>query len=616
MNRTYTLINRIMMKKKFLQLATAILAVAFAGCDNKLPPVVNPGDIVVYGTIYTAVMNPGAKSEDNGYQMAEAMVIKDGKYIFVGSKADAQQFISHDTQIIDHTGKGMIMPGMTDGHSHYIMQQALPMFAENSIKFTSEDTYEDVLDKVRAKVNEAKAAGKKLNFIYGEGYNYMFFTKQRDCKDLDAISTEIPMFLASFDQHSCWCNSAAMINAGLIDKDGNVLRSEIEGGVVAKDEKGKLMGVFYERATSLLLTKGLKYMRLTPSQAVVAVGNAQDYLHSVGITNVLCGWSTYFGNDDKTFYQGLAELEESNALKLNYALAYEIEPYFENPLSYVDSAAVFKQQYENYPHILPRYIKLFADGTVEGGTGWLLQPYKPIPDSPVPGAFQGEGMPVWTLDQLTQFVSKANAKGIAIHVHTMGDGAVHNACEAIKAGSNGSIRNALCHLRNVAAEDFVTIKNCNIAVAAAINWHNMNPATLETMKRMLPEYYANKSYPVKSYFDNGILASSATDTPAHDGVNYPFHILEVAITGVGTEGQQPWCPEENASRQQALQALTYNGAWQLGLENERGSIEVGKYADFVIVDRNVLTCPVNQIHTTKVVYTFFEGEQVYPKKKL
>lgn len=597
------------MKRYILSFATLAILFTFAACsdkDNDMPvPDSQAADMVVYGKIYTA---------DNSESMAEALAVKDGKYIFVGSKADAQQYITNGTQVIDRTGTGMIMPGMTDGHSHYIMQQALPMFSENSLKFTSEDTYEDVVNKVRAKVEEAEATGKKLDFIYGEGYNYMFFPKPRDCKDLDAISTEIPMFLASFDQHSCWCNSAAMVNAGLIDKDGNVLRDEIQGGVVAKDEQGHLQGVFFERATSLLLTKGLKYMRLTPSQALEAVGNAQGYLHSVGITNVLCGWSTYFGNDDKTFYQGLADMEESHALKLNYALAYEIEPYFENPLSYVDSAAVFKQQYEKYPHILPNYIKLFADGTVEGGTGWLLQPYKPVTNGPVPGAYQGEGMPVWTLDQLTQFATKANAKGIAIHVHTMGDGAVHNACEAIKAGGDRSVRNALTHLRNVSAEDFKTMKSCNIAVAAAINWHNMDPETLETNKTLLPEYYATHSYPVKSYFDNGILVSSATDTPAHDGVNYPFHIMEVAVTGIDEEGQQPWCPEENITRQQALQAMTYNGAWQLGLEKERGSIEAGKYADFIILDQDVLTCPTTDIHSTKVLSTFFEGEQVYPEK--
>lgn len=597
------------MKRYILSFATLAILFTFAACsdkDNDMPvPDSQAADMVVYGKIYTA---------DNSESMAEALAVKDDKYIFVGSKADAQQYITNGTQVIDRTGTGMIMPGMTDGHSHYIMQQALPMFSENSLKFTSEDTYEDVVNKVRAKVEEAEATGKKLDFIYGEGYNYMFFPKPRNCKDLDAISTEIPMFLASFDQHSCWCNSAAMVNAGLIDKDGNVLRDEIQGGVVSKDEQGHLQGVFFERATSLLLTKGLKYMRLTPSQALEAVGNAQGYLHSVGITNVLCGWSTYFGNDDKTFYQGLADMEESHALKLNYALAYEIEPYFENPLSYVDSAAVFKQQYEKYPHILPNYIKLFADGTVEGGTGWLLQPYKPVTNGPVPGAYQGEGMPVWTLDQLTQFATKANAKGIAIHVHTMGDGAVHNVCEAIKAGGDRSVRNALTHLRNVSAEDFKTMKSCNIAVAAAINWHDMDSATLETNKTLLPEYYATHSYPVKSYFDNGILVSSATDTPAHDGVNYPFHIMEVAVTGIGEEGQQPWCPEENITRHQALQAMTYNGAWQLGLEKERGSIEAGKYADFVILDQDVLTCPTTDIHSTKVLSTFFEGEQVYPNK--
>lgn len=596
------------MNSKHLILGLVALTM-FVGCKPKNNPD-SPDSYAVYGKIYTAVVNAKAQNDADRYQMAEAMVIKDGKYVFVGSKADAQQYITKDMQVIDRTGKGMIIPGMTDGHAHYIMQQALPMFAENRITFTSEDTYEDVLAKVRAKVEEAQKSGKKLDYIYGEGYDYMYWPK-RNYKDLDAISAEIPMFLASFDQHSCWCNSATMINAGIIDKEGRVLRSEIPGGIVDMDELGNIYGVFYERATSLLLTKGLRKMRLTNAQAVTAVENAQTYLHSVGITNVLCGWSTYYGNDDETFYYGLATLEKENRLQLNYALAYEIEPHFANPLNYVDSAAAFKRKYEKYLHVLPNYIKLFADGTVEGGTGWLLQDYKPFPDSPVPGAYQGKGMPLWTLEQLKQFASKANAAGIALHVHTMGDGAVHNTCEAIKAGGNLSVRNALCHVRNVTDDDLETMKSCNIAVAAALNWHLTPEANREFFKTLLPEYYATHSYPAKSYFDHGILVSSATDTPAHDGVNYPFHIMQVAVTGIGADEATPWWPEENATREQVLQALTYNGAWQLGLEKTRGSIEAGKYADFVILNQDVLACPTAEIHNTKVLNTYFEGKKVY-----
>lgn len=597
------------MKVKYFILSLAA-SLALVGCNKPDQPQVN-NNYVVYGKIYTAAVNPKAQNDADRYQMAEAMVIKDGKYIFVGNKAEAQQYITNEMKVIDRTGEGLIMPGMTDGHAHYIMQQALPMFAENTIKFTNEDTYDDVLAKVKAKVDEAAKAKKQLDFIYGEGYDYMFWPK-RDYNDLDAITSEIPMFLASFDQHSCWCNSAAMINAGIIDKEGKVIRSEIPGGIIDMDDLGNITGVFYERATSLLLTKGLKYMRLTREQSPIVTAKAQEYLHSVGITNVLCGWSTYYGNDDESFYQGLADMEEAHNLKLNYALAYEIEPFFKDYLSFVDSAAKFKKKYDKYPHILPNYIKLFADGTVEGGTGWLLQDYKPFPDSPVPGAYQGKGMPLWTLDQLKQFASKANAAGIALHVHTMGDGAVHNTCEAIKASGSRSVRNALCHLRNVADEDFETMKNCNIAAAAALNWHLLPVANREFFAELLPEYYAKHSYPVKSYFDHGVLVSSATDTPAHDGVNYPFHIMQVAMTGIGAD-EPAWCPEENATRQQALQALTYNGAWQLGLEKERGSIEVGKFADFIIVDQDVLSCPVNNIKNTKVLNTFFEGQLVYGK---
>ena len=123
---------------------------------------------------------------------------------------------------------------------------------------------------------------------------------------------------------------------------------------------------------------------------------------------------------------------------------------------------------------------------------------------------------------------------------------------------------------------------------------------------------------MKSYFDNGVVMTSHCDFPATSGSPYdPFGIMEIAVTGScpfpGDPDRftRPWWPEELITREQALQALTINGAWQMHCENERGSIKVGKYADFLLVDKDVLECPVREIHNAKVVSTWFEGEKVY-----
>lgn len=123
----------------------------------------------------------------------------------------------------------------------------------------------------------------------------------------------------------------------------------------------------------------------------------------------------------------------------------------------------------------------------------------------------------------------------------------------------------------------------------------------------------DKPYPMRSYFDYGINASSHTDFPATSGSpDDPFGIMEIAVTGVhaGENGAPCWT-EELLTREQALTALTINCAKQMFIEDERGSIRIGKYADFILVDKDVLSCPVSEIHTAKTAATYFEGKKVF-----
>jgi predicted amidohydrolase YtcJ len=130
---------------------------------------------------------------------------------------------------------------------------------------------------------------------------------------------------------------------------------------------------------------------------------------------------------------------------------------------------------------------------------------------------------------------------------------------------------------------------------------------------MVPAGMEDKSYPMKIYFDHGINVSSHTDFPALSGCpDDPFGIMEIAVTGVHpTVKGDPWWPDELLTREQAIAALTINCARQMFLEEERGSISVGKYADFLLVDKDVLSCPADEIHTAKAQATYFEGKKVF-----
>ena len=153
----------------------------------------------------------------------------------------------------------------------------------------------------------------------------------------------------------------------------------------------------------------------------------------------------------------------------------------------------------------------------------------------------------------------------------------------------------------------------NIQVAGSLIWHHYPDDLQADMLRTLPEGLKDKSYPLKSFFDNGVNISSHSDFPAlSDSPDDPFGIMEIALTGVYHEDKsKPWWTEECLTREQALQALTINVARQMFLENERGSVSVGKYADFLLLTKDVLTCPVTEIHEAKPAATYFEGKKVF-----
>ncbi|MCQ2336479.1 MAG: amidohydrolase family protein [Paludibacteraceae bacterium] len=608
------------MRKLFLMLV-AVVAIVLTGCKKKseLQPQ-ESDDIIVYGDIYTAEID-STKAPDSPeyYKMAKAMVIKDGKFLYVGSVEEADKLKTAKCRIIDRRNSdGIIIPGMTDGHAHYMLKYINKQMEDNTIQFAEDLKYEQVIAMVRDFVEKAKKEGRQLDYVYGEGYDPIKMEKdgkdQRHRKDLDAITTDIPIYLTGYDHHSTLVNTRCMINAGILYEDGREKRTQVAGGFMYRDDNNELNGVFAERAISLLQGPGLNNkMHPTAAQVSNGIGEMQDYLLSVGITNIIEGWANNYGADDVSLFQALKTLDVSNNLHLNVSLTYEIEPWYDNnyPFGHVQKAALVQQAYQS-KHVHPDYIKLFMDGCSEMGTGFLTGTYNGggVKDS----IFSGHGTDLWSQEATDKIVKLANDANLSVHTHAMGDGAVHRCVLAYIASNNKKMRNSICHLRNVNAEDYALIKQNDIAVTSNMNWHCFTESDTKRFAETMPAPYDTKAYPMKSFFDNGILVSQCTDTPADNGINYPFYCMQVAITGAYEPSSYIWDKDEIINRYQFLQAATYNGAWELHLEKERGSIKEGKYADFVILDKNILTCDVQMLQNVQVLYTFFEGNEVYPKK--
>lgn len=587
------------MKMKFLQLAVVALISVFTGCsDDKTTDVVveNPADMVVFGSIYTV--------EDDAPQ-AEAFAVKDGKYIYVGDAEGAKAYVGEKTTVVDQRGKGMITPGFADCHAHYLMAEA--MNSMGALQFEMATVPQQLLLNVALAYEDAKTKGKPA--IYGFGWTYQLFEAlgMPTLEQLDAVCPDLPMYLSDGEGHKGLANSVCLRKAGFIDEKGNRTDLNIKGGEIVVDKDNKPTGLLKEQAGTYCKSHGIDFnVLLDKDKAIDAVSNARDALHSKGYVSYLCGWANYYGN--LRFYEAAKALDKGDSLNLNLGLAYEIESSSQNPLAEVDNAAKTKDF--STAHINPNYIKMFVDGTVETGTGYVSIPYL--------DKDKGVGAPNWSENDFTAITSKANSNNITMHVHAMGDAGVHFAVNAFVNAGKKEMRNTLIHVRNVLDADYKVMADNDIVVSSGFLWHVGTDIALDNLRETLPEKYVTEMYPIKSYFDGGIIMSAHSDYPALSGSSEkPFDMMEMACTGVMPgKNDNPYWPAELINRKQALKAMTINGAYQMHSEKERGSIKVGKYADFVVSNLDVMdgSCPVNQIHNAKVMNTFFEGKQVYPKK--
>ncbi|MBQ3909416.1 MAG: amidohydrolase family protein [Bacteroidaceae bacterium] len=546
----------------------------------------NSADLVVYGKIFTA----------DSSKIVEAFAVKDGKYIYVGDKAGAEAYINEGTEVIDYSGKGMVMPGCGNGHAHYAMGYAI-----QSVGTIVER--EDGVDKffkeiVPAAVKKAKDTG--ATSVFGQGWNMVTFPKNIDYRQqLDAICSDIPIYFADEEGHKGLANTILLKKAGLIKEDGTAGKTELRGGEIVLGTDGIPNGYLSEQAGTYVRSFMDNENLLSVEIAKANMAKIQEQLLSEGYTMYQDGYSSYFFNEN--FYKAAQEMDQAGDMHFVLGTAWELDSWMDVDKTLEKAAATKK--YES-AHIKTNWLKMFMDGTVESGTGFIDPLY---PDGK-------QGIPNWSEEELTEITRKANEKGITMHVHVMGNKGVTRIVNAYVNAGKKEMRNTLVHVYGVSEPDYQRMADNNIYVTSGMLWHHADKDMQEELLRILPEGMKDKGYPMKSFFDHGVNFSSHSDFPALCGSpDDPFGIMEIVVTGeYYPEQATPWWPEELLTREQALYALTLGVAKQMFLENERGSISTGKYADFLLVTKDVLTCPVKEIHEAKPAATYFEGKKVYP----
>ena len=584
-------------KNGFIKGVTALtscaLLVGLSGCHSS-----SAADTVVYGKIYTANANQ---------EYVEAFAIKNGKYIYAGNKNGVTKYIKNGkTNVIDYSD-GFVMPGATEGHGHYIMSSTLN--ALELIKTSS--TLKDLIDFITEVIEKNPSSSLYLTFGW-DNTKFEDFKRSINIREqLDELCRDKPIVLIDNTGHNIFMNSKTIELAGITGE------TEIEGGSYSKDKDGNLLGLASDVAMNYVMSKVVKTSNfITSENYVKAIEIGQDKLHADGYTYYLDAYTSYFG---ESAYKGISDYDNKYGLKICMEATSKIDP-FEDIEKSIQDEISYKNKYTT-KRFNPDAIKLFGDGEcVETKTGWVLEPYKD-------GTY---GTQVWADDKMDYIVKKANENGISVHVHTSGDAATTQVVNAmVKADSvkKPGVKNSLAHCFGLTSETMDLMAKYNIATATNIGWRNYIKSINGVDKtKDIEDNFSSldwfiHGYPLKSQLDKGIVLTSSTDYPSNVyGPTDILNIIELAVNGtmdekVSTfpEGSEiaPFAKSELITFNQALDVMTINGAKLLGIEKERGSIEVGKYADFIFIDKDISSCEKDKIHEGNIDTVYFEGEEVY-----
>ena len=540
---------------------------------------VEPADSVYRnGNIYTV---------DADFTVASALAIKGDKLVYVGDEAGVEAYIGPNTKVVD-LGGNTVIPGLVEGHMHVA---GLGSSLMNLDCFWMPK--QTILDLVAAAAEQAEPG----EWIQGRGWMNTVWedTNYPTKEELDAVAPNNPVFLTRACGHMGWANSMAIEMAGLTKDTPNP-----QGGEYLKNADGELLGCMTDTAMNPI--KAL-IPELTIEQQREGLLRAQAQLFSYGLTSAMDA-----GNSLEVYEQVFMPLYESGQLKLRvygmishtaadnetaeYLKAHPIDPETYTPL------------YNN--HLSLRCVKMFADGSLGARSAAMLEDYSDR---------EGHiGDYRYTQEEIDPIVKVAYDAGYQIATHAIGDGANHqviNAYEAaIKANPREDHRLRIEHFQIVAPDDID--RALSLGILPSMQTTHATSDMLVAEDRVGPERIKT-SYAWRTILDKGGIIPNGSDAPV-ELVN-PYHGLYAAVTRRDRLGSPDggWYAEQCMTREEALRSFTNWSSYAEFNEDIKGSLEVGKLADFAVIDRDYMTCPVEDIKDIQVLTTVSGGEVVYTK---
>ena len=542
--------------------------------------------IYVNGEVYTV---------DDEQPWAQAFAIKDGKFIGVGSNNEMKRFGGAKAETIDLQGR-MVLPGFFDVHQHW------DAHAEKAQSCSIPGPFEGAtLESTRKTIEDCVSAGNDFNgWFFGSGYSESVFPNGSNKAFLDEIISDRPAFLESESGHDGLVNSKGLEVLGITKDTPNP-----PGGEFAKDENGELTGRLIEDGAKNFAKEKIPFPPKDPKFLANGFKMAMEKSAENGITGIidslveerhLPAWELFLKENDPTVrgriaIQGIGYGGPGSEL-------------------YADDVIQLTQKYDLKDW--PVMVKVFADGTTEGHTSALLEPYLDQPEK--------DQTKLTLPDELFKKVLKDyDANNLQFKVHVNGDRSARVTLDAIEEIVNergfNELRHHTAHNSVVDPDDFSRYRDIGVPADWIVSLASPSQYYESQLPMLGEDRWFEKTYPLGSIANKGGIVAVGTDWPLTP--SDPFLNIQAAVTRQSvTDSDNDFVLNEKHrfTLPAAIQMYTINGAYVMHLEDIAGTIEDGKSADFVVISENIFDVPLNEIKDTQILQTFFEGNEVYKRK--
>jgi predicted amidohydrolase YtcJ len=545
------------------------------GATDGPKPRPTPAELVIRrGAVYTL---------DAARSWAGAVAVSEGRIVFVGLDENVDPWIGPGTRVVDAAG-GMVLPGFHDAHTHP---------ASGGIRATL-CALDELLseDQIREAIRAYAQRNPDKPWIRGAGWQLPIFKNANPHKSfLDEIVPDRPVYLSAADGHSAWVNSKALALAGITAETPDPPTGRIERDPRTREPTGTLR----EAAMELVAKVMPEY---THDELLTGLRDGLREYARLGIT------AFHDASVDENLIKAYAELDRRGELSARVVASLYADP--AQGEKQVPRLVALRQKYRGN-RLRPDAVKIFADGVIEAKTAALLEPYE--------GSDSDRGKPNWEPEVLNRTVIALDKEGFQVHVHAIGDRAIRMALDAFEAAraANGArdARHHIAHLQLLDPHDIPRFRRLGVVANFQPLWAQADPYIRDLTEPVLGPARSRWLYAIESVVKSGAVVVFGSDWPVTSP--NPLEAIQVAVTRrvYHPEPGPVWIPEERIDLGAALAGYTINGAYLSFQEKRTGSIEVGKSADLIVLDRNLFDLPPEQIRHARARLTVLEGRVVY-----